>query len=97
MNHHGYIYQSCNFLYTGCTRERIDRSTEDGRHARHCNKDNSTTRKYRSPKHRYIYFCSTNKTERKKMMRALKFNIEDYPKGNNSNYVLGEYLKERYL
>ena len=24
MNHHGYIYQACNFVYTGCTKERTD-------------------------------------------------------------------------
>lgn len=24
MNHHGYIYQACNFLYTGKTKERTD-------------------------------------------------------------------------
>ena len=24
MNHHGYIYQACNFIYTGATKERTD-------------------------------------------------------------------------
>ena len=28
MNHHGYIYQACNFLYTGMTKRRTDKYTE---------------------------------------------------------------------
>lgn len=33
MNHNGYIYQACNFIYTGCTKERTDKYTA-GHHAR---------------------------------------------------------------
>lgn len=32
MNHHGYIYQACNFIYTGCTKERTDIWTPKGMH-----------------------------------------------------------------
>ena len=27
-NHHGYIYQACNFIYTGATKERTDKWTK---------------------------------------------------------------------
>ena len=30
MNHHGYIYQACNFLYTGCTKPRTDKYVGGG-------------------------------------------------------------------
>lgn len=30
MHHHGYIYQACNFLYTGCTAERTDKFVGGG-------------------------------------------------------------------
>lgn len=38
MHHHGYIYQACNFIYTGCTKERTDKYTA-GNHARHYTED----------------------------------------------------------
>ena len=37
MNHHGYIYQACNFLYTGATKERTDKYTPGNKHSRHYN------------------------------------------------------------
>ena len=30
MKHHGYIYQACNFLYTGCTKQRTDKYSGGG-------------------------------------------------------------------
>lgn len=30
MNHHGYIYQACNFLYTGCSKPRTDKYVPGG-------------------------------------------------------------------
>ena len=30
MNHHGYIYQACNFLYTGCSKPRTDKFVPGG-------------------------------------------------------------------
>lgn len=35
MNHHGYIYQACNFIYTGATKERTDKYTPGNKHSRH--------------------------------------------------------------
>lgn len=40
MNHHGYIYQALNFLYTGQTKSRTDKFTEGNKHSRHYDKNN---------------------------------------------------------
>lgn len=62
MNHHGYIYQACNFMYTGLTKERTDKFAPNGMHSRHA--DGSYDGRYRtvrSAKHRYVFFCTFNK------------------------------------
>ena len=95
MNHHGYIYQACNFIYTGQTKERTDKWTKEGKHSRHySNDDQGKFRKVRSAKHRYIYFCTFDKKLKKKWEDSLRYKILDYPKGDNKNYTLGEYIKD---
>lgn len=97
MNHHGYIYQACNFIYTGCTKQRTDKYTPGGKHSRHYkNEDQGKYRIVRSPKHRYVYFCCDKKTQ-KEYKALLKYPILPYPKGNNKNYVLGEFLKPEII
>ena len=39
MHHNGYIYQACNFIYTGQTKQRTDKYTENGKHSRHYDND----------------------------------------------------------
>lgn len=95
MNHHGYIYQACNFLYTGCTKERLEFYNENG-HSRHGTKD-SKLRQVRSAKHRYVYFCTKNKKLKTEWTNSLNYKIEAYPKGDNSNYTLGETLKQKVV
>ena len=87
MGHHGYIYQATNWIYTGDTKERTDIGSDDGSHQRHYSKDidYKANRKYRSSKHRYVYFTG-GKLQRKKWKKMLKYNIVDYPKGNNKRY-----------
>lgn len=97
MNHHGYIYQATNFLYTGCTKKRTDPITPSGKHHRHYTEQNTGFRKVRSAKHRYVYFCSKSKTLKKEWMKHLKYPIEKYPKGDNTNYILGNYAKDVIL
>lgn len=95
MNHHGYIYQACNFIYTGCTKQRTDKWTLDRKHSRHYkNSEQGQYRKLRTAKHRYIYFCTKNKKMKKEWISKLNYKIEPYPKGNNKNYVLGEYMQD---
>lgn len=94
MHHNGYIYQACNFLYTGQTKQRTDKYTEDGKHSRHY--DNAKQGKYRivrTAKNRYVYFATFNKQTKKQWMDALNYPILPYPKEQNQNYILGEYQK----
>jgi hypothetical protein len=84
MNHNGYIYQATNWIYTGATKERTDIGFEDGTHSRHYDKNiDYSIRKFRSSKHRYIFFIG----KLRKIFRSnLKYKIENYPKGENKNY-----------
>jgi hypothetical protein len=86
-NHNGYIYQATNWIYTGATKERTDIGSEDGTHSRHYDKniDYTKNRKFRSSKHRYINFTGTKK-QKKYWRSCLKYEICDYPKGENSRY-----------
>lgn len=95
MNHNGYIYQACNFLYTGCSKQRTDMYTEGNKHPRHYDKEKQGKyRVLRTAKHRYIYFCTNKKSLKKKWKRDLCYPVLPYPKGENKNYILGEYQKQ---
>lgn len=96
MNHHGYIYQACNFIYTGCTKQRTDIYPGEGGHPRHYTDEakSSGIRVVRSPKHRYVYFATYIRQEKREWKDALRYPILPYPKGdNNPDYRLGDYLK----
>jgi len=93
MNHIGYIYQATNWIYTGKTKSRTDKYTKDNKHSRHYNnEENVNLRKFRSEKHRYIYFCC-NKAKKKIYLNNLKYNIFEYPKGESKKYILGNFIK----
>ena len=87
MNHHGYIYQATNWIYTGATKARTDINTGGNKHSRHYAKGNVdySDRKPRSSKHRYFYFLG-NKREVNYFKKCLKYPIYEYPKGDNSKY-----------
>ncbi|MEI6296225.1 MAG: hypothetical protein WCO84_01085 [bacterium] len=91
MNHNGYIYQATNWIYTGMTKERTDKWTENGKHSRHYKDGNEHLRKVRTAKHRYVYF---NGLSRKIYLKNLKYKIAPYPKGENKNYILGDKMKD---
>ena len=83
--HIGKIYQACNFLFTGTTKERTDPDV-NGKHQRHIKTDGSVkSRRVRTAKHRYIIILG-NKQIRKKMVAALNYPICDYPKGETKRY-----------
>ena len=86
-NHNGYIYQATNWVYTGATKQRTDIGHEDGTHSRHYDKklDYSKNRKFRSSKHRYIYFIGS-KNDKKSFLKQLNYGMHDYPKGENKRY-----------
>lgn len=95
MNHHGYIYQATNWLFTGATKQRFDSYAGKGKHSRHAqvNDENKHLRTVRSSKYRYIFI--PNKRFRKEALKILKFPILPYPKGDNSSYQVGEGLKTK--
>ena len=96
MNHHGYVYQACNFLYTGTSAPHADKYVPEGRgHNRHAEsfdvrKDEFSVE--RSIKHRYVYFCTKSKRLKREWMESLRYPILPYPKGYNSNYELGRFI-----
>jgi len=84
MNHSGYIYQATNFIYTGATKERTDIGLEDNKHSRHYDKNiDYSIRKFRSSKHRYIYFLGKMKKE---FINNLNYKVYKYPKEENKRY-----------
>lgn len=96
MNHHGYVYQACNFLYTGISAPHADKYVPDGSgHNRHAEsfdvrKDEFSVE--RSIKHRYVYFCTKSKRLKREWMNSLRYPVLPYPKGDNSNYELGKFI-----
>ena len=93
MSHNGYVYQACNFIYTGCSRQRTDPWHESGKHARHVKCGEEQYRVVRTSKHRYVYFCTFDKRLKSEWKRAFNWDVLPYPKGENQNYTLGEYQK----
>jgi len=94
MYHNGYIYQACNFLYTGRTKRRTDRYSGEGKHSRHYDKDAiQEYRQIRTAKNRYVYFCTANKRLKREWSEALNYPVLPYPKEENRNYVLGTVYK----
>ncbi len=95
-NHHGYIYQATNWLYTGLTVKAIEwKEKGKNTHCRGLFHKNTTQEMWDNPdkfervrrpqKHRYIYFIG-NKTQKKNMLKNLKYEIKPYPKGENKRY-----------
>lgn len=97
MNHHGYIYQSTNWLYTGITNERNKYTKEDGTniHERSINSklgsssiqtiDGKIKKTKQLGKYRYFYFLGSSR-ECKRMKKDFKYPILEYPKGENKRY-----------
>ena len=95
-NHHGYIYQATNWIYTGKTKSRTDKYTPNGKHSRHYTNEYNHLRKFRSSKYRYIYI--PNKKFRKEVLKVLKYEIiREYPKGDNQRYILGQKIKTQII
>ena len=96
MNHIGYVYQATNFIYTGLSDKRTEwREKNSNKHSKTISQQVSLScrqanlDKYevvnRPRKHRYIYFCGS-KTQRKSLIKDLKYSILPYPKGESEKY-----------
>lgn len=92
-NHEGIVYQATNFLYTGLSSKFRDPMVRGFEHRHHAGYAKGLTHqqvkdKYgadnvyfieRSRKHRYI-FLSGSKTQRREMLKDLRYEIQPYPK-----------------
>lgn len=98
--HIGYIYQACNFIYTGLSAKFSDPKVKGLEHQHHATYAHGMTNeqlkekygdklyfKNRPRKHRYIYFAGCQELKEK-----LKYKIEPYPKGESKRYDSGEEL-----
>lgn len=77
-NHTGYVYQACNFYFTGTTKPRTDMASKNGKHSRHSLGDKNKRVK-RSAKHRYVYLIGSKK-QIKYLKSCLNYPILKYPK-----------------
>ena len=83
--HSGYVYQACNFLFTGTSKPRTDIAPKDGKHPRHHLGDTSN-RVQRSAKHRYVYIHA-DRREKKRLLSLLKYPVlPKYPKNIKQDY-----------
>lgn len=95
--HHGYIYQATNWIYVGTSTPKHKYTFADGttfdirrgidlkeaKHGKLISKDKML------PTERYIFF-NGNKTDKKYMKKHFKLTEKPYPKGDNTNYDIGE-------
>jgi len=89
--HIGYIYQATNFLYTGLSALRRDKTSNTGMHSRHYGNYGSANANpsiSRPRKHRYVYFIGS-KRQKKEMRDSLRYGVEPYPKGESMRYDTG--------
>ena len=88
-NHHGYIYQATNWIYTGVSTGKKRYTFEDGStfdiRRGLDSKGKIIKTETLKPTHRYIYLHG-NKMDKKKMLSDLKLTIQPYPKGENKYY-----------
>lgn len=88
-NHHGYIYQATNWIYTGRSTGKTRYTFENGStfdlNRFDSSKGKVVKKEKMKPTHRYLYFHGTKK-QKKQMYKALKMKLYDYPKGQNERY-----------
>ena len=95
-NHNGYIYQATNWIYTGLSHKAKEwKEINTNKHSRNLCNQYTTDFMYKNPdrferidrprKHRYVYFVGS-KTQKKNMLKNLKYEIQPYPKGKNKRY-----------
>ena len=88
-NHHGYVYQATNWLYTGESNAKYRYTFEDGStfdiHRGIDKKGKVVSKEKIKPTLRYI-FIHAGKRQRQKLIKDMKWELVPYPKGVNVNY-----------
>ena len=106
-NHHGYIYQATNFIYTGLSDKRTEwRMKNTNKHSKTICEQYTLEERKGDPdrfyiidiprKHRYIYIIA-NKKDKKKLLKELKYPISPYPKGENKNYKTSNKINTQFM
>jgi hypothetical protein len=97
MNHHGYIYQSTNWIYTGMTNPEKVYKLKSGKviHGRTLGQRTGSRAEKNineeieviktNGKYRYFYFLGSSR-ECKRMKKDFNYPILEYPKGENKRY-----------
>jgi hypothetical protein len=97
MNHHGYIYQSTNWIYTGMTNPGKEYKLKNGKviHGRTLyqrtgsrsekNTNDEIKAIKTNGKYRYFYFLGSSR-QVKNMKKDFNYKISEYPKGENKRY-----------
>jgi len=96
--HIGYIYQACNFHYTGLSSKFKDPKVKGLEHQHHATYGNGKTnaqlkeeygdRLYfedRPRKHRYVFISGTRRFK-KEALSSFRYKIQEYPKGEARRY-----------
>lgn len=115
--HIGYVYQACNFIYTGLSAKRTDWKIKGLEHLHgqtiadmSRNIDSSMSRSEymrekfgddfyledRARKHRYIYIVG-NKYQKSKLLKDIRYEVEQYPKGTSTKYEIKETASKQNL
>ena len=103
MSHIGYIYQATNWYYTGigadkAVQYKVNGSTIHNRHSKEILSRGHQINKVKSSgKYRYYYFIGSKK-QKKEMLKALRYPILPYPKGESKRYdASAEFPKQVQL
>lgn len=109
-NHHGYIYQATNWIYTGSISREMFIINGTKTHCRTVNNKYGTSsipklrkmgldveKTQSDEKHRYFLIHASSKKQRKEILRWIDFNfpILPYPKGKNDNYNIVDVIKDK--
>ena len=111
VHHVGFVYQACNFLYTGTTKPILDPMVKGLEHQHHATYGNGLTNnqllekfgdllywKPRSIKHRYIKIVA-DKNQARDILKDLRYVVSSYPKGISQRTSIdsGDIETQRFL
>ena len=102
MNHHGYVYQACNFTYHGLSAKRSDWNVKNSNKHNHTltdefrglkNRTELARERYKDdfsykprPRKHRYIYITGSKSARKRLRADIKYKQYDYPKGDNKRY-----------
>lgn len=98
VGHVGFVYQACNFIYTGMSAPWTDPVVKGKEHQHHASyargKSNEELKllfgddlswKQRTAKHRYVFVCA-DRRNRTEIERSIRYKRIEYPKGETKRH-----------